>query len=138
MSFLHHLWPLSEWFGLTCVLKHPLVLFLFYCVVPTKYWGWLICWLFQVFFSLLLLKENLFHSNHIDLSLLFFCQIFSWFNAIVTAYWEQLPSLLFCGFIVAFWLLTHSGESMYDPKSLRLLLTLVIHQHDQIQNRYPS
>ena len=50
-----------------------------------------------------------------------------WFSATVIAYCKQLISLFF-GFIVAFLLFVHSGESMYDPPRLRLiLLRKVIH-----------
>ena len=48
--------------------------------------------------------------------------ISSWFNAAVTAYWKHLLSFLLMGFIVAFLLFIHSGESIDYPPRLRFIL----------------
>ena len=42
-----------------------------------------------------------------------------WFNAAIAAYWKQLSSL-FSGFIVAFFIFSHLGESVYDLTLFRL------------------
>ena len=129
---------------LSWVLKFMLVLYLLYCVVQTKHCEQLVCCLFQIFSSLLLLTENLVLPNWVFIyEWFYFCSFFWMFlnnfmlkcdfyhilkAIVVMVLWVYCISFVFDPFSrIYVWSTTSEAYLMYDPPHPRLILCMIHH-----------